>query len=274
MTATGVNPGVSARSDGGHEQQPSKLRFRPDIEGLRAVAIAAVLLYHARFPYAPGGFIGVDMFFVISGFLITRLILKEMETSGTVSLKNFYGRRMKRLLPATAVLLGVVVALSWVLFSPLRRESTSWDVVNAGAYAINWRFASQAVDYFAVGLQASPVQHFWSLAVEEQFYILWPALLLTSTWWSRHRSSAQNLRLVLGVALALLAVSSFVYNIHITTVEAGAAFFSTFARGWEFTLGGALALIAAPTLHLTRRATAALALGRVCGAGVVGREIQ
>lgn len=261
MTGAEEHQAASPPSEGGEDRHPARFGFRPDIEGLRALAIAAVLLYHARFSYAPGGFVGVDMFFVISGFLITGLILREIEATRTVSLKSFYGRRMKRLLPATAVLLGSVVALSWVLFSPLHREGTSWDVVNAGVYAINWRFASQAVDYFAVGMQASPVQHFWSLAVEEQFYILWPALLLTSTWWWRHRRSAMSLRRSLGVALALLAISSFIYNIHITSEEAGAAYFSTFARGWEFTLGGALALIAAPTLRLTRTTTAILAWG-------------
>ncbi len=231
--------------------------FRPDVEGLRALAVGAVLLYHAGLPFAPGGYIGVDVFFVISGFLITGLLLSEMERTGTVSLKRFYSRRAKRLLPVTVVVLGFTVVLSRLLLSPVRMDQVSFDVAAAGLYVVNWRLGAQAVDYQATGLDTSPVQHFWSLAVEEQFYVVWPALLLIFAL--RSRRAGRNPRPALAAAVTAVAVSSFAYNIHITGQEAGSAYFSTLARGWEFALGGALALVPTSRLRLPR--VAAFVLG-------------
>jgi peptidoglycan/LPS O-acetylase OafA/YrhL len=153
--------GSSTKAD----PEPPKGGFRPDVEGLRAVAVVAVLLYHAGLPLARGGYVGVDVFFVISGFLITGLLLKELEQSGTVSLVRFYSRRAKRLLPMTVVVLGTIVVLSWLLFSLVRMDEVSFDVIVAGLYVMNWLLAIQATDYFGAGLQASPVQHFWTLDV-------------------------------------------------------------------------------------------------------------
>jgi peptidoglycan/LPS O-acetylase OafA/YrhL len=231
--------------------------FRPDVEGLRAVAVGVVLLYHAGLPFARGGYVGVDVFFVISGFLITGLLLRELESTGTVSLARFYSRRAKRLLPLTVVVLATVVVLSWLMFSPVRRDSVSWDVVTAGLYVINWRLAGQAVDYFAVGLQTSPIQHFWTLAIEEQFYLVWPTLLLAVAWWCRRKN--RSFRPALVVALAFVATSSFAYGVYLTGQTAGPAYFSTFARGWELALGGLLALVPASRLGLYRPAAVALA---------------
>src|SRR5918995_2849985 len=169
----------------GSRDSPAKSTFRPDIEGLRAVAVGVVLLYHAGVPFAPGGYVGVDVFFVISGFLITGLLVRELEKTGTLSLARFYSRRAKRLLPLTVVVLAVVAVLSWLLLDPVRMDEVSLGVVASGLYVMNWLLAVRAADYFAAGLQASPVQHFWTLAVEEQFYLLWPALLLAAAWWSR-----------------------------------------------------------------------------------------
>lgn len=245
--------GLASRPDG----TSVKGGFRPDVEGLRAVAVGAVLLYHAGLPFAPGGYVGVDVFFVISGFLITGLLLSEIERTGTVSLVRFYSRRAKRLLPMTVVVLGTVVALSWLLLSPLRMGEVSLDVVTAGLYVINWRLAGQAVDYFAVGLQTSPVQHFWSLAIEEQFYIVWPTLLLIVAWGCRR--AGQSLRLALAGVLATVAVASFVYGVYLTEQQAGAAYFSTLTRGWELALGGVLALLATSRLRTPRWVAAALA---------------
>ena len=223
-------------------------KFRPDIEGLRAVAVGAVLLYHAGIPFVEGGFIGVDVFFVISGFLITGLLLRELEGSGTISLVRFYSRRAKRLLPLTVVVLGVVVLCSWGLFDPIRMEKVSLDVVAAGLYVLNWLLAFQAANYFSAGLQASPVQHFWTLAVEEQFYLVWPMLMLTVAFCYRH--SRFSLRSVLVTVLALVAVLSFVYGVYATQHQAGAAYFSTFSRAWELALGGVLALAPASALRM------------------------
>jgi len=231
----------------GSGQAPSKGGFRPDVEGLRAVAVGAVLLYHAGVPFAPGGYVGVDVFFVISGFLITGLLVRELEKTGTVSLARFYSRRAKRLLPLTVVVLAFVVAVSWPLFDPVRMDEVSLGVVASGLYAMNWLLAFRATDYFAAGLQASPVQHFWTLAVEEQFYLLWPALLLAAAWWSRRTS--RGLRPVLAGAFAVVAAASLAYSIYSTEVQAGAAYFSTFTRGWELALGGMLALVPASRLE-------------------------
>ncbi|MBA3952084.1 MAG: acyltransferase [Rubrobacter sp.] len=236
----------SGRPPSGSGKAPSGGGFRPDVEGLRAVAVACVLLYHAGIPFAGGGYVGVDVFFVISGYLITGLLLRELEKTGTVSLARFYSRRAKRLLPLTVVVLAFVVVLSWLLFDPIRMDETSFGVVAAGLYVMNWLLAVEAADYFAAGLQASPVQHFWTLAVEEQFYLVWPALLLAVGWWCRR--TGRGLRPTLAAVLAAVAASSLAYGVYSTDAEAGAAYFSTLTRGWELALGGMLALAPASAL--------------------------
>src|SRR5262245_748985 len=186
--------------------------YRGDVEGLRAIALLVMLAYHAALPFAPGGFVGVDVFFVISGFLITRLLVKELEREGTISLTRFYAYRMKRLLPLAATVLVVVVVLSGLLLAPAERGAVSSDVSASALYVVNWRFASESVDYFAGGYEASPVQHFWTLSVEEQFYIVWPALLLAFTWWWRRRGG--RLRTGAWIAVAVVGVLSLAYGIH------------------------------------------------------------
>ena len=234
--------------------KPPKEGFRPDVEGLRAVAVGVVLLYHAGVPFASGGYVGVDVFFVISGFLITGLLVRELESTGTVALARFYSRRAKRLLPLTVVVLGTVVLLSWMLFDPVRMDEVSLGVVASGLYVMNWLLAVRATDYFAAGLQASPVQHFWTLAVEEQFYLLWPTVLLVVAWWSRR--TGRGLRPVLAVAFAAIMVSSVAYSVYSTESQAGAAYFSTLTRGWELALGGLLALVPVSRLGNLSRALA------------------
>ncbi|MGA8113820.1 MAG: acyltransferase family protein [Actinocatenispora sp.] len=231
--------------------------FRGDVEGLRAVAIGAVLLYHAGVAPLTGGYIGVDVFFVISGFLITGLLLREATRTGSVSFTAFYARRMKRLLPMTLLVLAVVVVASWLVMSPVDRKVIAWDVIAAALYVVNWRLAGQAVDYSALGAHASPVQHFWSLAVEEQFYIVWPLLVLLVAVACRGRSPAR-LRGSLAVVLGVLCAASLAYSIYLTHVEAGAAYFSTLTRSWELAVGGLVALC--PRLRLPRRLGGILAL--------------
>src|SRR5882757_2930334 len=201
-------------------------RFRPDIEGLRAVAIVAVLLCHAGVPFLAGGYVGVDVFFVISGFLITRLLVGELDRSGTISLRGFYARRAKRLLPLSAVLLTVVGILSMILLSPLRDTEVAGDIVSAALYVANWHFAAQSVDYFAQGLEPSPVLHLWSLAIEEQFYLVWPGLMLAVTWIFRRRG--HSVRPILWVAVTAIFVGSLIYGIVLTDDKPAFAYFSTF----------------------------------------------
>jgi peptidoglycan/LPS O-acetylase OafA/YrhL len=225
--------------------------FRPDIQGLRAVAIGAVLLAHAGIPVAAGGYAGVDVFFVISGFLITGALARELERTGTISLASFYARRVKRLLPLAITVLAFVVVGAWLLLPPLRADEAARDVVAAGAYAINWKLAADSVDYFATGDQ-SPIEHFWSLAVEEQFYLAWPALLLVATLaWRRAPRPA------LWALLVATTLASFAYALHLSRAEPSAAYFSTPARVWELSLGGLLALALARRAPGPRTATAA-----------------
>jgi peptidoglycan/LPS O-acetylase OafA/YrhL len=229
--------------------------FRPDIEGLRAVAIAAVLLCHAGLGFAAGGYVGVDVFFVISGFLITRLLLGEASRTGGVSLPRFYARRVKRLLPLSALLLAAVAAVSLLLFSPVRAGEVAGDIVSCATYTANWHFAAQSVDYFAQDVEPSPVQHLWSLAIEEQFYLVWPALLLGLTWFQRRRGRSG--RPALCVALAAILLASFALNLRYVGSEPSSAYFSTFGRAWELALGAVLAVLG----DLRLRRAPALAIG-------------
>jgi peptidoglycan/LPS O-acetylase OafA/YrhL len=229
--------------------------FRPDIEGLRAVAIGAVLLCHAGLAFAAGGYVGVDVFFVISGFLITRLLLGEVSRTGSVSLPRFYARRVKRLLPLSALLLAVVAALSLIIFSPVRAGEIAGDIVSCATYTANWHFAAQSVDYFAQGVEPSPVQHLWSLAIEEQFYLVWPALLLALTWFPRRRG--RSARPVLCAGLAVILIASFALNLRYVGSEPAAAYFSTLGRAWELALGAVLAVLG----DLRLRRLPALAIG-------------
>jgi len=237
------------------EPAKSESGFRPDIEGLRAVAIIAVLLCHAGIPFAGGGYVGVDIFFVISGFLITRLLLNEVDRTGGVSLSRFYARRAKRLLPLAAVVLATVVGLSLLLLSPVRGTEVSADVISSAIYTANWHFAGQSVDYFAQGTEPSPVQHLWSLAIEEQFYLVWPTLLLAVTWFWRRRGG--SVRPVLWFTLAAIVLVSLAIGVQLTEEQPTAAYFSTFGRAWELGLGAALALLGAVRLP----AAVAAALG-------------
>jgi peptidoglycan/LPS O-acetylase OafA/YrhL len=139
--------------------------FRPDIEGLRAVAVLAVVLFHAGVPGLPGGFVGVDVFFVVSGFLITGLLWREVQATGTVRLARFYGARARRLLPAGIVVLVATAAAATWLLPPLQARAVLGDAVASALYAANYRFAVQGTDYLATDTPPSPFQHYWSLGV-------------------------------------------------------------------------------------------------------------
>jgi peptidoglycan/LPS O-acetylase OafA/YrhL len=240
--------------------------FRPDIEGLRAVAVSLVLLYHAAVPGFGGGYVGVDVFFVLSGFLISGLLLRELETSGTISLTAFYARRLRRLLPAVALLIVVTVVASVAVLSPLRAGDVAADGVAAALYASNLRFAVQATDYLQSELAPSPLLHLWSLGVEEQFYLFWPALLLLAT---RVRS---DLRVRVGIVAAAVVVASFALSLWLTTASAPWAFFSLPSRAWELGIGALLAVGAARLAALPRglaNAAGWLGLGMIGAAGLL-----
>ncbi|MGZ6950170.1 MAG: acyltransferase family protein, partial [Ilumatobacteraceae bacterium] len=215
--------------------------FRPDIEGLRAVAVIAVILFHARIARFAGGYVGVDVFFVLSGFLITRLLLREVATTGTISLPRFWARRARRLLPASCVVVVATVIASQVLLSPIDQRPLATDALAAGGFVLNFVFAARLGDYFAsqLGRTPSPLLHFWSLAVEEQFYLFWPLALL-----GLHRRPRRYRRLVT-VMMVAVAVGSFVTCVWMTRTHPTGAFYLLPARMWELAVGGLVAVAGA-----------------------------
>ncbi|OMC52191.1 acyltransferase [Mycobacterium sp. IS-836] len=222
--------------------------FRPDIEGLRAIAVFAVVLFHADVPGVGGGYVGVDVFFVISGFLITGLLWREVSTTGSVRLRRFYGARARRLLPASATV-GVVTALSSaVLLPPLQARTVFGDGIACALYVGNYRFVLQAVDYFSTTLP-SPFLHYWSLGVEEQFYLVWPAMMIGTAWLIRRvrrrsRADAPSAKSPYLVVLALVAALSFALSLAATYLVPAVAFFSLPTRAWQLAAGGLVALTA------------------------------
>ena len=146
--------------------------YQPALDGLRGAAVVAVILYHLDYPWMGGGFLGVDTFFVLSGYLITSLLLVEFDSTGSVSLRDFWIRRAKRLLPAALLLLVAVAVYSWLVAPTDRLDTIRDDAIATLTYVANWRFIVDDASYFELWSEASPLQHMWSLAIEEQFYLL------------------------------------------------------------------------------------------------------
>ena len=247
--------------------------FRPDLEGLRAVAVVLVLLYHASVPGITGGYVGVDVFFVLSGFLITGLLLREVKRTGTISLPGFYARRARRLLPASALVLIVTVILSALFMPPLRVPDVAGDAASAALYVSNIHFALQATDYLQAELAPSPILHFWSLSVEEQFYFFWPAIVLLVVRFARGRSAGQvQLARWIAIVAGVIVVVSFGIALWLTQANGPWAFFSLLTRAWELGLGAFLAIGAAQLARIPERpaaVTAWVGLGLIALSGVV-----
>ena len=225
------------------EDRPT--RYRADIQGLRAVAVLAVIADH--FAGGPrGSFVGVDVFFVISGYLITGILVREFEARQTISFGGFYARRIKRILPAALFVIGVTVCATRVLAGIDRYHFAAKDAISAVLFSANWHFAHTGINYFNQSLPPSPLQHYWSLSVEEQFYFVWPWLMLglllvglrLRLW--RH----EHARLVAGVAIAAISGFSLALAFAQTADNPRVAYFSTFDRAWELGLGALVALAA------------------------------
>jgi peptidoglycan/LPS O-acetylase OafA/YrhL len=230
---------------------------RRELQGLRAVAVLLVVLDHGGLPFLQGGYVGVDVFFVLSGYLITGLLLRQAGRDGRIRLSEFYVRRARRILPAAVLTLVVTDVAAHQLLNLVRAREAVSDSVWAAFFMANVHFAREGSDYFAQFQPPSPVQHYWTLAVEEQFYLVWPVVLagVLATPFLRRR--------LLWIVLAA-AGASLAWSIHSTATDATYAYFSTATRAWELALGAALA-IAAPRL---RGAAAWLGLACICTAAV------
>jgi peptidoglycan/LPS O-acetylase OafA/YrhL len=256
MTATTSRP--TARAAAPQRPRRGGPGFRGDIEGLRALAVLLVVAFHAGVPFLEGGFVGVDVFFVLSGFLITGLLVDELAATGRISLNHFYARRVRRLLPVSTLVLAATAAATYALIPPIDRAGVGGDTVAAALWVANWRFAVESTQYMADSAQ-SPLLHYWSLSVEEQFYLIWPVLLilivgrtgLPRRAWS---VAVRRIALVLSVLAALSLAVSW------ASTDAGPmAYFGLHTRAWELAVGGLLAL-ARPSLRLlTGRAARAAA---------------
>jgi peptidoglycan/LPS O-acetylase OafA/YrhL len=233
------------------------MTFRTDIQGLRGFAILLVVCYHAHLATISGGFVGVDVFFVLSGYLITSLLLKEFQSTNSIRLSEFYARRVRRLLPASVVVFLTTVLAARFILSPLEQLNHGASGIATALYLSNLLFIRQATDYLASPPEDNPFLHTWSLSVEEQFYLIWPTLILfllklTRTFWYR------------AGAIALIAATSFTVNVWLTEFAQPWAFFGLPARVWELAGGGLLAMV-----PLNRRPGYKWLVEVTCGLGLV-----
>ncbi len=266
MTQMRARTELPAPTTGRHRRpiEPPREQFRPDIEGLRAIAVGLVILYHAYGEPFTGGFVGVDVFFVISGFLITGLLLKEHKRAGRISIVGFYARRVRRILPAATVvvLFTLFATYQWLGFiaGNLVANDAKWTAI----FAANIHFGFVGNDYFAAQLPPSPLQHMWSLGVEEQFYVVWPGVFLVLVLLAR---GAQHRKALAG-ALSLIIAASLLWSVNQTAVSQTWAYFSPLTRAWELALG-ALVAVLAPTIARLRHAWVPQALALTGLAGIL-----
>jgi len=241
------------------------LGSRPDVQGLRALAVAVVIFAHAGVGWLAGGYVGVDVFFVVSGFIISALLLREASATGRVRVGDFYARRARRILPAAGLML-VATAMFAASRLPVSRvaqlvEDIRWSAL----FAANVHFARLGENYMDQGRALSPVQHMWSLAVEEQFYLLWPVTLLVI-----FAGLAGRRRLVTGVVLAMVWCVSLTWSVVQTAHDPATAYFSSLTRAWELATG---ALVAVAALQLARLPARAREVLVILGLGAIGYAV-
>jgi peptidoglycan/LPS O-acetylase OafA/YrhL len=215
-------------------------QFRADVEGLRAIAVLLVVADHAKVPGFAAGFIGVDVFFVLSGFLITRLLVQERATTGSIDLPRFYARRFRRLMPALALMLVITMGLASLLLTPSEQIKASGAALAASLWLSNVHFALDESDYFGPAVESNPFLHTWSLGVEEQFYLVWPVLILLAL--QRVGPGHRRLRVLMSAVL----IASAAGCLWISHSSAGLAFFLTPFRAWQFAAGALVFLALEP----------------------------
>ncbi|WP_158579946.1 acyltransferase family protein [Geodermatophilus marinus] len=222
----------------------TKPAFRTDVEGLRAVAIGAVLLFHAGVPrISGGGFVGVDVFFVISGFLITGLLVREVDRTGRIALADFYARRARRILPAAAFVTVVTLVAGSLLLDGPEQSDLGWGGFWAALQSANWYWASISIDELVPRLTENPLLHYWSLAVEEQFYLVWPLTIILVVAVVRRRSGSWRPALL--ATLGVLSAASLLACVLVTYDHRLLAYFGSPMRAWQFGAGALLAIGAA-----------------------------
>ena len=226
---------------------------RADIQALRALAVGAVVANHLRPDLVPGGYTGVDIFFVISGFLITSHLVREVDRTGRIALAGFWARRARRLLPASLLVIAASAIATYLWVPQSLWQQFFRDFGASTFYVLNWALAADSVDYFAAENRASPVQHYWSLSAEEQFYLVWPLLILGGLLIARAVRRA-NRWAVIAAVLVVLTIASLATSVVLTATDPAPAYFVTTTRAWEFGIGGlvAAALAAAPRLRDAR----------------------
>lgn len=231
-----------ARHSRRRERRAARSGQRLDIQGLRMVAVLTVFANHL-WGWPSGGFVGVDVFFVISGFLITGNLLRDAEKHGSVPFGKFYWNRVRRIVPAAAVVLILTVAAAFLLFLPFRAREVGVDAIWAFVFMSNWWFSYQQTDYFrAAADTVSPLQHYWSLSIEEQFYFVWPALIFVISVWVLRKSWTHQRRMQLAAAtMGVVVALSLGWALYQTATDASAAYFNTFSRVWELGVGALLA---------------------------------
>jgi peptidoglycan/LPS O-acetylase OafA/YrhL len=241
-----------------HQLRQKSHAIRNDIQGLRAIAVLVVVGYHAQVPCLTGGFIGVDLFFVLSGFLITGVLIRELMATGSISLPSFWARRIRRLLPAAMLVLLLTLAISNAVLPLMQRASVTRDIMWSALFSANWHFAFQQTDYLAATLAPSPVLHYWSLGVEEQFYLFWPVLLgllfalsliinrklatQAESIQARGEHDYRIFRRVFSIAIFLVISGSFALCVYLTNTNQPFAYFGSASRIWQLAIGGLVAV--------------------------------
>ncbi len=239
-------------------------RYLPALDGLRACAVTGVLLYHAGISWAAGGFLGVDLFFVLSGFLITSLLLGEKSATGRIALGAFWARRARRLLPALFLVLGAVVLYGGFLAAPDELRHIRSDSLASLGYVANWHFIASGQSYFEQFLAPSPLKHMWSLAIEEQFYLLWPLLVFAVLRWRR-----SNVRALATVTAGLATASVLLMAGLHTGGDPSRVYYGTDTRAQSLLVGALLAMLLANRPDVVRPAARAALQGSAVAAAVV-----
>lgn len=232
----------------GPQPPTNRTQFRPDLEGLRGIAVALVVLYHFGIGNLPGGYVGVDVFYVLSGFFITTQLWTRITTSGRVNFREFYVRRARRLVPTAGLVLSVTMLATYFLLPHLLFSTVGWDGIFAAFNIVNYRFAAAATDYLQADQTPSPVLHYWSLSVEEQFYIVWPLLLAVGAGvlLARTRKRRTASRIGALAVIGTVTTASLVASIWLTTLNQPFAFFGLPTRAWELGFGALIALMPPP----------------------------